>query len=187
MECGGNVKIFFAQSTSNSIPYEKSTSDVKNQLKTIFKVSNVKESENVFSFSLDVGKAKKAIGSNYDENWVRDGSAVLNPSDDRQTCGCQMKKPKNSKIQHKITTTEVRESIAREDDDCKPKNQSLHTRFCDLEYTLYKRCPDTLCYLLHSDLQVTDYGMIIGIVIAVVILVILIVVYVVRKNRIKLL
>ena len=104
MECEGDVKIFFAQSNSNSVPSEKINSDVKNKLETIFKVSNVAESENVFSFSLDVRKAKKTIGSNYDENWMRNGLTVINRSDDTKLCGCQMKKTKLSMRNSQIRT-----------------------------------------------------------------------------------
>ena len=192
--CDGKVSISFAQSNSNSIPYDKITTDVKNQLKTLFQELNIVESENIFTLSMDIEKARN-IGSNYDETWVRDGS-VINPKDVNELCGCERKKstvsqPKLKKVSRK-TSESISETVPinidNDDDDCKPLNKTSNTRFCNLEYAFYIRCPHSKCYLPNKDIGSNNAGMIVGVIIAVVlvsIVVTLLIIYVFRKANTK--
>ena len=143
---------------------------------------------------MDLEKAKN-IGSNYNQNWVRDGS-VINPKDVNKLCGCERKKstvsqPKLKKVSRKtaeIIPKTVSIHIDNDDDGCKPLNKTSNTRFCNLEYAFYNRCPDSKCYLPNKDNDSNNAGMIVGVIIAVVLVAIvitLVIVYVFRKTNTK--
>ena len=145
---------------------------------------------------MDLEKAGN-IGSNYDQNWVRDGS-VINPKDVNKLCGCERKKstesqPKLKKFEVSRKTSEsipktVPINIDNDDDGCKSLNKTSSTHFCNLEYAFYNRCPDSKCYLSNKDIGSNNAEMIVGVIIAVVlvsIVVTLLIIYVFRKTNTK--
>ena len=141
-------------------------------MKNIFQISYISESENIFNFSVDIKKALK-IGFNFDKNWVRDGSLIDNPKDNSKLCGCEYTKSAvvSRKSEFEIETT----SIENDDDGCKPKDKTSYTRFCNLEYTFYNRCPDSECYLTYKDINSKNHGLIVGITVVIVIIIIIII------------
>ena len=84
--CEGNLQISYSQENTESIPYDKIITDVKNQINDIYKTSDVVENENVFTAKVKFNDELN-IDLLYNNKWKRNGEQV-NREDSSSLCGC---------------------------------------------------------------------------------------------------